>query len=48
MRLLRCRVGDDAHHIGVETNDTAAQEDGGPAAMRVVVAEDDVLLSEKV
>jgi DNA-binding NarL/FixJ family response regulator len=46
VRLQRCRVGDDAHHIGVETNSTAVQEDGGQAAMRVVVAEDDVLLRE--
>jgi DNA-binding NarL/FixJ family response regulator len=46
VRLPRCRVGDDAHRIGVETNGTAVQEDGGQAAMRVVVAEDDVLLRE--
>ena len=32
--------------IGVETNGTAVHEDGGQAAMRVVVAEDDVLLRE--
>ncbi len=46
MRLQGCRVGDDVHQIGVETNGTAVHEDGGQAAMRVVVAEDDVLLRE--